>query len=373
MCYRILTISPGSTSTKFAVFENENVILKANLTHSQEDLSVFRTVSDQLAYRADLIRNYLAEHQFVISAMDAFSAYSGGLVSTPSGIFPVNKEILKDCTSGRLFEHPAILGAQIIHKFSEETGKPAYLVNPPDTDELDDLSRICGLRHIYRESHVHVLNQKEVAMRAARSLNRSYSDCNFVVCHVGGGLSIAAHKKGKMTDANDVLNGDGPMAPNRSGYVPVIPVIKMCYSGNYTQTEMESMISKKGGLASLLGTDSTKKIKEKIDAGDEWAKLVYNAFAYQLAKYIGSYACALQGKVDAVIMTGGVSNDPYFIQNVKKYAGWIAPFIIYGGDFEMEALASGAVRALKGEEALQKYTGIPVWTGFHFGEENHES
>lgn len=263
MCYRILTVSPGSTSTKFAVFENENVILKENLTHSQEDLSAFRTVSDQLTYRADLIRSHLTQHKFAISAMDAFSAYSGGLVSTPSGIFPVNKEILKDCTSGRLFEHPAILGAQIIHKFSEETGKPAYLVNPPDTDELDDLSRICGLHNIYRESHVHVLNQKEVAMRAAQSLNRSYSDCNFVVCHVGGGLSIAAHKKGKMTDANDVLNGDGPMAPNRSGYVPIIPIIKMCYSGNYTQAEMESMISKKGGLASLLGTDNTKKIKKK--------------------------------------------------------------------------------------------------------------
>jgi butyrate kinase len=298
--------------------------------------------------------------------MDAFSAYSGGLASTPGGIFPVNAAIMEDCTSGRLFEHPAILGAQIIHAFSQETGKPAFLVNPPDVDEFEDLARISGIKGIYRESHVHVLNQKEVAIRAAKELGKKYEESNFVVCHVGGGLSITAQKQGKIVDGNDVLNGDGPMAPNRAGSVPIIPVINLCFSGNHTQKEIQGIISKTGGLLGLLGTDSTLEIEERIAKGDKWAKLVYDAMAYQLAKYIGSYACVLEGKVDAIVLTGGVSNDPYFVEQVAGRTSWIAPIKAYGGDFEMEALASGAIRALAGEEATKEYTGVPVWNGFDF-------
>ena len=256
--------------------------------------------------------------------------------------------------------------AQIIGAFAEQTGKPAYLVNPPDVDEFDDVARLTGIKGIYRESHVHVLNQKEVAMRAARELGKRYDECNFVVCHVGGGLSITAQKHGRIVDGNDVLNGDGPMAPNRSGYVPLLPVVKMCFSGKYTEQEMKTKVSKTGGLVSLLGTDNMLEIEARIAKGDKWAKLVFENFAYQLAKYIGSYACVLEGKVDAVVMTGGVSNDKAFIELVKRYAGWVAPFIVYGGDFEMEALASGAVRALSGEEELKEYTGEPVWNGFDF-------
>jgi butyrate kinase len=233
-------------------------------------------------------------------------------------------------------------------------------------DEFDDVARVCGIKGIYRESHVHVLNQKEVAMRAAAQLGRAYEECSFVVCHVGGGLSITAQKHGRIVDGNDVLNGDGPMAPNRSGYVPLLPVIEMCYSGKYTEKEMKTKVSKTGGLVSLLGTDNMLEIKSRIESGDRWAKLVYENFAYQLAKYIGSYACVLEGQVDAVVMTGGVSNDEEFIANVKRYAGWIAPFIVYGGDFEMEALASGAIRALTGAEQTKEYTGRPVWSGFDF-------
>jgi butyrate kinase len=203
-------------------------------------------------------------------------------------------------------------------------------------------------------------------MRAAAELGKKYEDCNFVVCHVGGGLSITAQKHGKIVDGNDVLNGDGPMAPNRSGYVPLLPIIKMCFSGKYTEKEMKTKVSKTGGLVSLLGTDNMLEIKNRIARGDKWAKLVYENFAYQLAKYIGSYACVLEGKVDAIVMTGGVSNDADFIANVKRLAGWIAPFIVYGGDFEMEALASGAIRALSGEEDTKEYTGKPVWSGFDF-------
>ena len=366
MGYKIFTLSPGSTSTKLAVFDGEERIFKANVQHDPEVLKTFARVSEQKPYRVQTILDELKKAGISISEMDAFAAYSGGLVSTPGGIFPVNDKILDDCTSGRLMEHPAILGAQIIDAFAKEVGKPAYLVNPPDVDEFDDVARVTGIKGVYRESHVHVLNQKEVAMRAAKELGKKYEECNFVVCHVGGGTSITAQKQGRIVDANDVLNGDGPMAPNRSGYVPLMPVVKMCYSGKYSLDDMKKKISKTGGLLGLLGTDNMLEIKQRIAGGDKWAELVYNNFAYQLAKYIGSYACVLEGKVDAVVMTGGVSNDEDFIANVKKYAGWVAPFIVYGGDFEMEALASGAIRALTGEEETKEYTGVPVWTGFDF-------
>ncbi len=366
MGYKIFTLSPGSTSTKLAVFDGEERLFKANVQHDPEKLKSFARVSEQKPYRVETILNELAANQIDIKDMDAFAAYSGGLVSTPGGIFPVNEKILEDCTSGRLMEHPAILGAQIIDAFAKETGKPAYLVNPPDVDEFEDVARITGVKGVYRESHVHVLNQKEVAMRAAKELGKKYEECNLIVCHVGGGLSITAQKQGKIVDGNDVLNGDGPMAPNRSGNVPVMPIVKMCYSGKYTLDEMKVKIGKAGGLLALLGTDNMLEIKERIEKGDKWAALVYENFAYQLGKYIGSYACVMEGKVDAIVMTGGVSNDEQFIANVKKYAGWIAPMIVYGGDFEMEALASGAIRALDGVEETKEYTGIPVWDGFDY-------
>lgn len=366
MGYKIFTLSPGSTSTKLAVFDGEERLFKANVMHDVEKLKTFKRVSDQLPYRVETILEELKKNNIKIEDMDAFAAYSGGLESTTTGIFPVNAKILEDCSSGRLMEHPAILGAQIIGKFAADTDKPAYLVNPPDADEFDDVSRISGMKGIHRESHIHVLNQKEVAIRAAKQLGKNYNECNLIVCHVGGGLSIAAHKQGKIVDGNDVLNGDGPISPNRTGYVPVLPIVKMCYSGKYTLDEMKAKVSKTGGLLGLVGTDNMLEIKDRIKNGDQWAELVYRAFAYNLAKYIGSYACVLEGKVDAIVMTGGVSNDVDFIANVKKYAGWIGEFIVLAGDFEMEALASGAIRALNKEEELLEYTGVPVWTHFDF-------
>ena len=366
MGYKIFTLSPGSTSTKLAVFDGETRLFKANVSHDPEKLKTFKRVSEQKPYRVETILAELKAAGVDIAEMDAFAAYSGGLVSTPGGIFPVNDKILEDCSSGRLMEHPAILGAQIIDDFAKRTGKPAYLVNPPDVDEFEDVARITGLKGVYRESHVHVLNQKEVAIRAAAELGKKYEESNFIVCHVGGGLSITAQKQGKIVDGNDVLNGSGPISPNRSGTVPLLPVVKMCYSGKYTLDEMKAKISKTGGLASLLGTDSALEINERIKNGDKWAELVYKAFAYHLAKEIGAYAAVLQGKVDAIVMTGGVSNDEGFIARVKEYAGWIAPMIVYGGDFEMEALASGAIRALSGAEETKEYTGEPVWSGFDF-------
>lgn len=366
MSYKIFTLSPGSTSTKCAVFEDETLLFKENIHHPKEVLNGFPSVNSQRPYRVGVIMDQLHEHGFKLRDMDAYAAYSGGLESTPGGVFPVNEKMLSDASSGRIADHPATLGAQIIGEFAGALGVPAFVINPPDVDEMDDIARISGIKGIYRESHVHVLNHKEVAMRMAKELGKPYTECNFVVCHVGGGLSIAAHKQGRMVDANDVVNGEGPMAPNRSGYVPLMPLVKKCYSGEYEFKDIKSLIAKTGGLKSLVGTDDILEVKALRDHGDQWAALVYDAFAYTLAKYIGSYACVLEGKVDAIIMTGGVSNDEEFIANIRKYAGWIAPVKAYGGDFEMEALAAGALRVLRGEEEIKEYTGIPVFSGFEF-------
>lgn len=366
MSYKIFTLSPGSTSTKCAVFEDGQIVFKENIVHPEEELAKFETVNDQRPYRVSEIRRVINGAGYRLRDMDAYAAYSGGLESTSGGVFPVNEKMLEDSLSGRIAEHPAMLGAQIIHEFAEVLGKPAFVVDPPDADEFIDLARISGIKGIYRQSHVHVLNQKEVARRAARELGSTYEKCNLIVCHIGGGLSVAAHRHGQMIDGNDVLNGEGPMAPNRSGYVPLLPLVKRCCDGTWDYKTAKKIISKEGGLKSLTGTDDILEIKRRRDDGDEWCRLVYDAFAYNLAKYIGSYACVLEGRVDAIVLTGGVSKDEEFVELIRKYAGWIARVISFGGDFEMEALALGAIRALSGEEELKVYTGVPTWSGFEY-------
>ena len=364
--YTILTLSPGSTSTKVAVFRNEEQVFKANLTHDPAALKSFAEISDQFPYRRDAILAELKKAGVALSDIDAFAAYSGGLVSTVGGIYPVNDILLQHSREGKTAKHPAILGAQLIHAFAQEYGKPAYVINHPDVDEFQDLARVTGLPGVYRESKIHVLNQKEVAHRFARELGRRYEECNFIVAHVGGGLSVAAHRKGLIVDGNDVINGSGPMAPNRSGDLPAGSVIRMCFSGEYTQKQMTELVGKTGGLLGHLGTDDARIIEKRIAEGDQYAKLIFDAMAYQLSKNIGAYAVVLEGEVDGIILTGGVSNDPYFVEEITRRCKWIAPIKVYGGDFEMEALASGAIRALTGEEEVKEYTGVPVWTGFPF-------
>ena len=323
--YKIFTLSPGSTSTKIAVFENEKELFKANVTHEREVLAGFANVNDQFPYREETIRTLLEEAGIELGGMDAFVALSGGLESMEGGVYPVNEAILRHSREGRRVKHPAMLGAQLVEAFHKQYGAPAFLVNPPDVDEFQELARISGLKGVYRESRLHALNQKEVAIRCAKELGKRYEECNFVVCHIGGGLSVAAHKKGKMIDGNDVLNGDGPMAPNRAGQVPAVPVIRMCFSGEFTEKEMIEKIGKTGGLLGHLGTDDTREISRRIDAGDGYAKLIADAMAYQLTKAIGSYGVVLQGEVDAILLTGGVSNWSYFTDFIRNWCSWIAP------------------------------------------------
>lgn len=363
MAYRILTLSPGSTSTKVAVFEGAEPVFKANVRHDPSELAAFDQAADQLQYRIDTIERELAGAGVSLDSIDAFSGYCGGMGPTIGGIFAIDDTVCDHVLNCGM-NHPAILGAPILRSFAQKTGKPAFAVNQPDTDELDDVARITGYPGIYRKSHVHCLNQKECAIRYAASLGKSYDEVNVVVAHVGGGLSVAAHRAGRMVDTNDVLEGSGPFAPNRSGDVPARPVVQLAFSGEHDKREIMNVIGKTGGLLGLVGTDDAIAINERIAAGDAWAKVVYEAMAYQTAKAIGAFAATLKGQVDGIILTGGVSNDKGFVAYIEERVGWIAPVVAYGGDFEMEGCAAGAVRALEGTEDVMTYTGEPSWKGF---------
>ena len=363
MTYRILTLSPGSTSTKVAVFEGPECLMRANVTHPAEELARFDRAVDQLDYRIKTVEAELGRAGIALESMDAFSGYCGGMGPTRGGIFAIDQTVCDHVLSCGM-NHPAILGAPILFSFAQRTGKPAFAVNQPDTDELDDVARITGYPGVYRKSHVHCLNQKECAIRCAAALGKRYDEVNVIVAHVGGGLSVAAHKQGRMIDTNDVLEGSGPFAPNRSGDVPAKPIAALAFSGKHDKKEVMGVIGKTGGLKGLLGTDDAMEIDARIDAGDEWAKIVFEAMAYQTAKQIGAFAAALEGKVDGVVLTGGVSHDQRFVDYVTARVSWIAPVYVYAGDFEMEGAAAGAVRALEGTEEVMTYTGVPSWDGF---------
>ena len=363
MSYKILTLSPGSTSTKVAVFDGTEALFRLNVTHPADELARFDQAADQFEYRKETILAALEEHGIELEDIDAFSGYCGSMGPTVGGIFAIDDTVCDHVMNAGV-NHPAILGAPLLHAFAQQVGKPAYAVNQPDTDELEDVARITGYPGVYRKSHVHCLNQKECALRCAAELGTTYAEGNFIVAHVGGGLSVACHEHGRMIDTNDVLEGSGPFAPNRSGDAPLKPVVKIAFSEGADKKKMDGVIGKTGGLVGLCGTDDARIICKRIEEGDEWAKVVYDAMAYQVAKYIGAFAAALKGKVDGIVLTGGVSNDPYFTGYVRERVEWIAPVKIYGGDFEMDALASGAIRALEGTEDVMTFTGEPSWKGF---------
>ena len=363
MSYKILTLSPGSTSTKVAVFDGTEALFRLNVTHPADELAKYDQAADQFEYRKETILAALSEHGVKLEDIDAFSGYCGAMGPTIGGIFKIDDTVCDHVLHAGV-NHPAILGAPLLYAFAKQVGKPAYAVNQPDTDELEDVARITGYPGVYRKSHVHCLNQKECAIRCAAELGTTYEQGNFIVAHVGGGLSVACHNHGRMIDTNDVLEGSGPFAPNRSGDAPLKPVVKLAFSEGASQKQMNGVIGKTGGLVGLCGTDDARIIGKRIEEGDEWAKIVYEAMAYQVAKYIGAFAAALKGKVDGIVLTGGVSNDPNFTGYIRERVEWIAPVKIYGGDFEMDALASGAIRALEGTEKVMTYTGEPSWKGF---------
>jgi butyrate kinase len=352
---RILVINPGSTSTKLAVFENGKIVKQTTLRHKSEEISNFDKIADQYEFRHKVIMEFLKNENYKIESFDAIVGRGGLLHPIPGGTFLVNEGMLDDLRSAKYGEHASNLGAILANEIAKSIGKPAYIVDPVVVDEMVDIARLSGMPELPRKSILHALNQRAVAYKIANDLGKDYADCNFIVVHMGGGISVGAHKKGKIVDVNNALNGDGPFTPERSGNVPVTALLKMCFSGKYTQKEILKKIKGNGGLVAYLGTNSTLEVENKVKAGDDEFKKVYEAMSYQISKWIGKTSAIFKGKVDAIILTGGVAYDKDFCKWIEERTSFIAPVKIVPGEMEMEALAEGALRVLEGREKALTY------------------
>lgn len=366
MSYKVFVINPGSTSTKIALFEDEEKVFQKNVDHEASELDKFEEIRDQLPFRMEAIHKALEEAGISLEGVDAIAARSGGLASLKSGVYSVNDKLLEHVRICYAARHPNTLGPQIAVEIQKKYGGKLFCVNPPDVDELDDVERVTGFHEFFRAARGHPLNQKENCIRYAKSKGKRYEDMNLICCHIGGGVSVGAHRHGKLFSVNDAVNGDGPMAPTRAGWLPATYLVHMCFSGKYTERELYDRITKKGGIDDHLGTSDMREVCERVEKGDKYATLIYEAFIYQIAKAVGGCAAALKGKVDAIIVTGGIAHDEVLVEKLTDYVGWIAPISVQAGEFEMEALAAGAIRAMKGEEEVLEYTGIPVFTNFDY-------
>ena len=363
--YKIFTINPGSTSTKIALIENDKVLFSKNVSHDASKLAEFDGISAQLPYRLETILNLLKESNISLEGIDACVGRGGGLIAMEGGTYEIDDLLLDHATRGANgVQHPAQLWPQLAREFAKQYNCPAFVVNPPDVDELQDLARLTGIKGVNRIIHLHALNLKETAIRHAQSQGKKYEEQNYVVCHIGGGISVSAHRQGKMVDGYDIVGGEGPMAPTRCGSVSVSDLIN--YAKGKDLSEVKKVCTKTGGLVSHLGTSDALSVSQQAEAGEPYAKMVWNTMIYQINKCIGSMATVLHGKVDGILLGGGMVYNKDLVSQIKEACEWIAPVSAYPGEFEMEAMASGAIRVLTGQEQVKKYTGVPVWSGFDF-------
>ncbi|MGL4345002.1 MAG: butyrate kinase [Cellulosilyticaceae bacterium] len=346
--YKILTINPGSTSTKVALYENSNLVFEEVLRHPSEELAQFATWADQYGYRKDAIVRFLDEKNIDIKELDGISARGGIIGPLPSGTYAIDENLVKELS--RDIAHPANLAGIIARELCETYKIPGFIVDPVSVDEMSELAKVTGIPGITRKSKFHALNQKAIARRIAKERNKKYEEANFIVVHIGGGVSIGAHEKGKVVDVNNVIDGDGPMCPNRAGALPTGALIELCFSGKYTQKELLQHISSTAGLWAYLGTSDVRDVQDMIEQGNKEAELLYNAMAYQICKSVGAMATVLKGRVDGIIITGGVAYSKQFVRLLKERIDFLGEVIVAPGEDEMLALAEGAIRVLKGEE-----------------------
>lgn len=351
-----LIINPGSTSTKIAVFEDESLVFEKTLRHSNEELSPYHNVADQFEFRKQLILEALKENNINVESLNAVVGRGGLLMPIEGGTYAVNNRLIEDLKTNVKGEHASNLGGLIARSIADEVNIPSFIVDPVVVDELDDVARISGHPLFERISIWHALNQKAVARRAAKEkFGKNYDEMNFVVVHLGGGISVGAHKKGRVIDVNNALNGEGPFSPERSGSLPADELVRLCFSGKYTEAEIKKMIVGKGGITAYLGTNNAKEVSERAQAGDEKAKLIYSAMAYQVAKAVGEYAVVLDGEVDAILITGGIAYDKNFVEMIENKVKFIAEVIAYPGEDELLALAQGGLRVLNNTEEAKEY------------------
>ncbi len=355
MNYTILVINPGSTSTKIALFEDAKLLKKENIKHPVDEIRDFNRIIDQLEFRVKVIENWLKEHNIDLKKIDAVVGRGGLLKPIPGGTYEVNEKMIEDLKKGVQGEHASNLGGIIAYRIAHPLGIPSFIVDPVVVDEMDEIAKVTGLPEIKRRSIFHALNQKQVARRAAKDLGKTYEDANLIVVHLGGGVSIGMHKKGKVVDVNNALNGDGPFAPERAGSLPVWDTINLAMSGKHTLSEWKKKLAGKGGIVAHLGTNDMREVEERIKNGDKHAEFIYRAMAYNIAKWIGMMATVTGGDIDAIVITGGLAYDKTFVSWIEERVSFIAKVLVYPGEDEMQALMEGALRVLKGEEKAKIY------------------
>ncbi len=355
MAYDILAINPGSTSTKLAVFRDETCVFNETVRHDVDVIAQYKHIIDQYEFRKAAIIAALKTHNIALESLHAVVGRGGMLKPIESGTYAVNKDMIEYVTHARRGEHASNLGCVLAKEIADNYDIPAFIVDPVAVDEMDPIARVTGMPDIERDSLFHALNQKAVALKAAKDLKKPYDTLNLIVAHLGGGISVGVHKKGRVIDVNNALDGDGPMSPERSGSVPLGPLYKMCFSGNYTLEDIKRKNYGNGGLVAHLGSNDGATIAKRIDEGDEKAAFIFSAMCYQIAKEIGSCATVLKGSVDAIVLTGGLAHDKRAVSQISKRTDFIADILVYPGEDEMEALALGALRVLKGEETPKTY------------------
>ncbi len=346
----ILAINPGSTSTKIAVFHNTKEVFLKNIKHSTENLAGFEKITDQYAFRKQIILDELESASFDVNNIKVIVGRGGLIKPIPSGVYEVNEPMIKDLKVGVLGQHASNLGGLIAHDIANAiSGAKAYIADPVVVDELSELARVSGHPEFERISIFHALNQKAIARQHAKSVSNKYEALNLIVAHLGGGISVGAHYKGRVIDVNQALDGEGPFSPERSGTLPVGSLVKMCFSGKYTQEEIKKMITGKGGLVAYLGTNDAYEVEKRAKAGDEKAILIQDAMAYQVAKEVGAMSTVLEGAVDAILLTGGIAYGKPFVEAVSKRVRHIGPVYVYPGEDEMRALAMNGLMVFSGE------------------------
>ena len=354
MGFKILAINPGSTSTKVALYHDERPLMDITLRHSHDELSRFAHAADQLEWRRDLILQTLAQHGHSVDDLSAVAGRGGLTKPIEGGIYEVNDAMLHDLRHPWM-EHACNLGGLISHEIAGIAGVKAYVADPGVVDEMDEMTHLTGLPQIRRISIFHALNQRAIARRHAALAGSRYEDMNLIVAHMGGGISVGAHCKGRVIDNNNALNGDGSFTPERAGTLPAVSLVEMCYSGRYTRNEIMKMLAGHGGLTAHLGTNSIVAVVERIEHGDDHARMIMDAMCYGICKQIGAMAAVLSGRVDGVLLTGGIAHSTYVVERIIDRCSFIAPVSVYPGEIEMEALVANALSVLRGEVVPKVY------------------
>lgn len=350
---KILVINPGSTSTKVAVFEDENAVFTKSISHDAAELAQYKEIHEQMPMRKALILEVLKENN-IEPVFDAVIGRGGLTPAIPAGVYSVNDRMVHDVTY-TTHHHASNLGCILAREIANGCGAPSFIADPVVVDELDERSRTTGSPLLPRTAIWHALNQRAIARRHAKEVGKKFEELDLIVVHLGGGVTVACHQHGRAIDVNNGLDGEGAFSPERAGTLPAGDLVELCFSGKYTKGEVKKMIAGKGGLVAHLGTNDSREIEQRIADGDKHAKEVYDAMSYQIAKSVAALSVRLQGKIDGILFTGGMARSTYLMDDFKNYLSWLAPIYVYPGENEMEALALNALGVLRGELEAKEY------------------